>query len=446
VPSRDPSPSRSSSSSRSKSNVPARGPKVRTDGKVDVSCPQCATRYRVAEESLDSKIECQECHRVFFAKTTAGKRVAAPNNTKNYLLFGGGALVVLISLIVMSNSNDKPAPKPPAPHVEIPTFSPGNHPRTHQIVQWGKAMGSGNRLVISTHSDLTALATTLEVPPGDLDKICAAIATHDATMLFRELDCDSGTLADEATMSAPSGKATVYLVPKPGDGTYRKKTRGEIEVSFTMEGEQVKVTSWRVSLPPVRDKPLPSKGAFVANKDIAKPDEIEITDTAGTRKVKESKPAPVPHWEKATPAQQAKADQVVADIIKSADPEAPGTLFNRATMSVQTLDDKKAVVPRVLNAMYELYSDVTANNMKLSQLNKALCGFTGFAVNYELVGTGDATKDKALRESQIRQWFAFWWRYSSGDLSEFIDMRENLEEPLPDPKAPKDPKKTDPKK
>ena len=51
---------------------------------------------------LDSKIECTECHRVFFAKTTAGKRVQAPDYTKAYIGFGVLGLVIVGIFVAMS--------------------------------------------------------------------------------------------------------------------------------------------------------------------------------------------------------------------------------------------------------------------------------------------------------------------------------------------------------
>ena len=78
---------------------PARGPRL--DGRIDASCPQCGTRYRVTEEVLEQKIECQECHRVFFPKTTVGKKIAPPSHTSTYVLFGIIALIVLISFVWM---------------------------------------------------------------------------------------------------------------------------------------------------------------------------------------------------------------------------------------------------------------------------------------------------------------------------------------------------------
>ncbi len=424
--------SRSSSTARS-----ARGARPRTDGKVDVSCPQCATQYRIAAEAIDDKMECVECHRTFFPKTMVGKRAKAQDNTKTYLLMGGGALVVIVLFAVMASSGNTPVAQPKVVEARREVLTRGNHPRTAQIVKWAQAMGSDNRLVIKTHNDLGALAAKLEVPAGDENALFAAIATHDATRFLRELVADSASLETDEAMNAPSGKAIVYVTPKPGTDDWKKNTRGELEVSFTMAGEQVKVTGWDVKMAPVRNpaKPDNSKLSFVPNKDIAKPAAVEFTDSTGQKRMRtESQPAAVPHWDKATPEQQAKADKIVADLIASANPEARGGLFTRATLSVQTLEDRKAVVPRVLNAMFELYGDVNANNLKISQLDRALQTFTGSHVAYPVETTGDPAKDKAGRESCVRQWFAFWWRYSSGEMTDFLDLRENLEEPLEEPK------------
>jgi len=425
--------SRSSSTARS-----ARGARPRSDGKVDVSCPQCATQYRIAAEAIDAKMECVECHRTFFPKTMVGKRAKAQDNTKTYLLMGGGALAIIVLFAVMASGGDPPAEQPKVVEARREVLTRGNHPRTAQIVKWAQAMGSDNRLVIKTHNDLGALAAKLEVPAGDENALFAAIATHDATRFLRELVADSASLETEEAMNAPSGKAIVYVTPKPGTDDWKKNTRGELLVSFTMAGDQVKVTGWETKMAPVRNpaKPDDSKRTFTPNKDIAKPDVVEVTDSAGTRKVQESKPTPVPHWDKATPEQQAAADQIVADILASAVPDSPGGLFNRATLSVRTDEQRKAVVPRVLNAMYDCYGDTVANNMKLNLLNRAMVSFTGFAVNYQVEDSGNPAKDKAERESCVRQWFAFWWRYS-GDLSKWFDTRENLEEPLEETKPPK---------
>ncbi len=404
-----------------------------------MQCPQCAAQYRIAGDKLDTKIECSECHRVFFAKTTVGKRVQAPDNTKVYVGFGIGALA-LIGMFVMMSGGGKEKPKPaPAPVVKAPKYSVGDHPRAQMLLKWAQAVAADSRLILQTHADLPALGKAMGLANPDTDAVLQALQTHDMTRYLREMQCDSAALASDADMASPTGKGMLYVSAKPGDDTYDKKFRGELEVSFHMDGEQVRVSGLTTKLEPVRKKPDPNKATFVPNKDIAKPAEIEITDSAGTRKVKESKPAAVPHWSKATPEQQKKADDTVALILASADPEAPGNLFNKATLPIQTIDDKKAVVPRVLNAMFELYADVNTNNMKLSQLDRALRGWTGGAHNFELAGTGDAAKDKALRESCVRQWFAFWWRYSSGDLSDFINLSET--EDLLAPTKPAEPKK-----
>jgi hypothetical protein len=382
---------------------------------------------------------------VFFAKSTAGKRVQAPDYTKAYVGFGIGAVALIGLFVVMSGGGDAPK-KPPtvAAAPKTPEFTVGTHPRTAQLVKWAQAITANNLLVLQSHSDLGAIGKQLGLAKTDNDSVLKELQTHEQTQWFRDLVCDSAALASDADMSAASGKGYVFLTPKPGDTNFQKNARGELEVTFSTDGEQIKVTGWTMKLPPVRKAGAPDpnrKGAINVVKEIAKPEEQTITDSGGTRKVAVSKPAPVPHWSGATPAQQKMADEVVAALIKSADPEAPGTVYNRALARVVTMDDRKAVVPRVLNAMYELYSDVNANHDKLVQLNGGMKNFTGFSVNYEPKGTGDAAKDKADRESKIGQWFAFWYRYGN-NLEKWVETDESFEvTPETKPGEAKDAKK-----
>ena len=167
---------------------------------------------------------------------------------------------------------------------------------------------------------------------------------------------------------------------------------------------------------------------------IAAPKAVESEVGGQKRVIMESEPGAVPHWSGASPELQKKADDAVAQILQSASPDAPGNLFNKATMSIRTLDEKKAAVPRALNAMYELYGDVMGNNMKLSQLDRALRGWTGGGANYDATDSTDPARDKKEREAAIRRWFAFWYRYANGDLTEFIEAEESLDKPAAKPK------------
>ena len=155
----------------------------------------------------------------------------------------------------------------------------------------------------------------------------------------------------------------------------------------------------------------------------------KITDSAGTRKVTETKPQALGHWPKATPEQQKFADQIVADILFSLSDE-PGAAgkFTRATLQVRTLEEASAVVPRILNAMFELYEDPNTNNDKLSQLNKALYAITGWAVNYQVRSSEDAAKDKAERQSCMRQWFG-WYQQNQANVLRYREAEETGDEP-----------------
>ncbi len=427
----------SSSSSRSRS------PRARTDGRVDVACPGCGTQYRVTEEALEEKIECQSCHRTFFPKTQTGKRAQAPNHTKTYLIFGGVTVAMILSFVLLKGGgHDGETKKAPPAARQEETYTRGNHPRTSQVLAWAQAVGRNNPLVLETHSDLRALAATFGLSPDTpSSEIVKAFQTHDSARYLRELDVPSAMLDSEAAMNDPTGAATVYLTAR--DDNYSKKTRGEIDVQFRMDGAQVKVTGWQVTVKPEGnpDK-APSaaagKGGPVAppNTAIAAATVTEVTDENGTRKVLESKVAPVPHWENATPEQRAMADAVVADLLRSVTDNQP-VLFNKAMAKVKTLDDRKAAVPRILNALNDLYADLNANNEKVVPLTKAFETWTGFAAAYPKAGSGDAAKDKAARESSIRQYFAYWYRYGNSDLSRYYETEESLEFPTSPDQAPK---------
>lgn len=418
---------RDSAHSRSSSG---RGARARTDGKVDVSCPQCSAQFRIPADNLSEKLECSECHRVFIPKTTVGKRVKPPDNTKVYVGFGIGAVALIGIFFAMSGGGEKPKKAPVVEAPRGPEYNLGSHPRALQLVQWAQGIDKNDALLVPRYTDLPAAGKQLGVAnPNDIEMVTKELQTNISTRFLRELMCESAQLATQADMTAASGTGIVFVTPKPGDDNYLKRTRGEIEVTFRMDAEVVKVTGWKVKLPPIRDPnkadPLAAK-TFKPYKDIAKAEHVTISDSAGTRQVMESKPAAVPHWEKATAEQQKLADEVVDSVLKSADPDARGGLLARATMRVRTDDEIRAVVPRLLNAMFENYSDLTANNMRISQLDQALKSITGFAVNYQVQDSADPAKDKAERESCVRQWFAFWYR-NSGDISRWRETEETLE-------------------
>ena len=423
--------------------------RVAKDGKVDAPCPQCGTVYRVLAENLDQVIKCQECGKVFPARHTAGRKAHAPDYTKAYLAFGGLGLVLVVLFLVMSNSGGGKAKEAKAQtqanaqaqanQKRGDAYSVGTHPRAVQLQRWAEAFATDNRLVMKTNTDLTAAGKLLGAPDRDPDAALKALATHTLTQPLREFAVASATLAGNDDMTAETGRGTVFLVPKANDARWRKDTRGELEVTFRKDdGDTILVTGWTL-----KSEPAPAKGGGRASKPSTtdapiaagdKPAEAEITDSSGTRKVAEAEPRAMGHWEKATPELQKFADQVVADILfsVSGEPGAAGKA-NRATLSVRTADEASAVVPRILNAMFELYADPIANNDKLSQLNKAIYTIVGWSVNYQVQGTGDEAKDKAARQSCVRQWFA-WYHSNKANLLKNREEQENLDDSAGEPR------------
>jgi hypothetical protein len=438
----------SSAASRSQSSRAGRSgaaPRARSDGKIDIYCPQCGAHFRLPGDQLESKVTCTECTRTFFAKTAAGKRAPKPDNTKVYVGLGLTVVVAIIGLVMLNQSGGKPAPKPVVVNTGPTQADLDREYRRGLVVKWAGRVAQGDLFGVRQSSDMGALQAALGVSAqliGDErdQAIMAALRTHDATRLLHEMDGQNAS-ADVAAESAqtPTGKATLYLTTIPGDDSFDRKAGAQIEVDFRMDDTVLRVTGFKLTMPPVRRKPRPEDAGkyFKPSTEIAKPEDKELQLGGQKVKVRESPPVALKHEAGTTPEQQQKIDALVTDVLRSADPEADGRLFNRTCNALEKIG--KPTIPRLLNALHDLYPDVNGNNQKISQLNKCLLQLTGMEFAYDVRGTGDAAKDKAARESVIRQWFAWWWRFANDTHTDAIDKDEVLEpkEPAKKPAAGK---------
>jgi hypothetical protein len=68
---------------------------TRSDGRIDVFCPQCGAQYRIAPEVMEGKLRCTQCERTFFPKASAGKGQRKPDHTGAYWGFGIAAVLAI---------------------------------------------------------------------------------------------------------------------------------------------------------------------------------------------------------------------------------------------------------------------------------------------------------------------------------------------------------------
>ncbi len=221
------------------------------DGKVDVQCPQCATKYRILPDTLDDKIECADCHRVFLPRKTFGRRVARPDYTKAYVGFGAATVAIVVLLVATSGGSDKPA-APTKPAAKAPAYTVSNHPRAQMLLKWAQAVGENNGLVMRTHADLASLAKDFGKPGAAPDDVVELLRTHELSRPLRDLRATSAVLASPADMDGPTGKGLVQVAARFADANYDADAGGELEVSFRMDGEQLRVTSFWTKVAPKR--------------------------------------------------------------------------------------------------------------------------------------------------------------------------------------------------
>jgi hypothetical protein len=210
-------------------------------------------KLRVRSDVLDDNIECSECHRVFIPRKALGRRVARPDHSKAVLgIVAGVAVLIGVFIATSGGGGKKPAEANPAAKApKAPTYSLSTHPRAEQLSKWARAIAADNRLVMQTHSDLDALAKDLGVPK-ERDAVLQALHTAELSRHLRELDSTGAALASDADMSGATGKGTVFLAARVADANYASGTTCEVEVSFRMDGEQVRVTGFWTRNAPAR--------------------------------------------------------------------------------------------------------------------------------------------------------------------------------------------------
>lgn len=413
------------------------GPRARTDGKLDVFCPQCSAQFRVAADALDQKIQCTECHRTFFAKTAVGKPRKQKDYTKTYVLFGVLTLFIVVTLALMSGGGSKPA-NAETPVVAKRTIDKNTHPRADRLKEWAQRVKQGDKFGIIDGTDMAAMLTQFGLPAADYanaqgaqkealnDAILDAFKTNEAARYLRDLELTSASLETIEDAESSTGAGILYLSAPQGSKRYLWNRQCQIKVRFRADGagNATKVTGWETLVKPMETDPT-AGGAH--HDKIAAPKQATSVDGRNAT-ISESEPCALEHLASATPEMRAEIDKLIEELV-NADPDAAGPPpLNRISAQLKRTGDRgREVVPRLLNKMYELYPDPIANNMKLVQVNAVMKDITGLDYAYDQRDSGDATKDKAKRQSTIRQWFAYWYSGFQKDWN--IEKEESLERP-----------------
>jgi hypothetical protein len=242
---------------------PAAAPRVGADGKVDIFCPNCAQRYRIAEDALDNKVQCSVCTNVFLPRNTVGKLARGKDHTTVYASLGFFAVVVIAGLIlVMNRGNETPVqPAEPANAAAKANavLDAERVRRREQLVKWAKNVAAGELFMIREYSDLDALCAALGVDrrltKDQLDaQLLRALKSNMVTGKLYEFDCNTAELSLDAAKN-DFGTATLYLAPKPTDDKYDHGSSGTMAVDFKMDAGTVKVTGFRITAMPQPRKP-----------------------------------------------------------------------------------------------------------------------------------------------------------------------------------------------
>lgn len=419
-------------------------PTIDRDGKASISCPNCSTRYKIPEQSLESKVTCTQCHRTFFPLAAAGSRRKPADNTKP-IIYGVVAIVFLILLVWIVNSLSTPTKRKPNKVVEIPQqINLGNSTKeVRSVMAWAAAIGDKDSLNARMYTDLGAVQKLLNVEPqtkyattfGDDrielgSKILDALYVSVQAIVYRSYRPSMGRIMDESMVAKKAGKVRLSLYPRDSKVI---KAGATVEVYYRLDtsDDTFKVYKWHVVEMARADYLLEKtdgrnpKKKHKAHELIGEITSRQVSFAGEQVEVEEAELVPLPHHKDTPPKDRKTIDDLISVVL---DLNVSGILRNRATEAL--VDFGKASVPRLLSKMYELHKMRTPEDvMTVNLLCRTLRLTTGwrFGFNPRDHKGSDLGGTDAERLSSLKQWYAWWARYYDRDDWKLEDSDEDIE-------------------
>lgn len=418
-------------------------PSIGRDGKASISCPNCAARYKIAEENLESKVTCTQCHRTFFPLASAGSRRQPADNSKP-IIYGVVAVLAIIIVGFIINSLSSPPPRK-APVAKVPEPIPlGRDTREVQaVMKWATAVGGKDSFNAGMYTNLDAVQNLLSVEADKKHsttfgedrtrlgtKILDALFASDQALVYRHYKPSMGRIMDEAMVAKKAGKVRLSLYPR-NSKIIRDSATVEVYYRLDPKDDNFKVYKWHVITMARVDFLLENlEGRNPKNKH--KPHELigEITRRkvmfAGKEvDIEEAELVPLPHHRDTPPADRKTIDELIEKVL---DLNISGILRNRANETL--INFGKASVPRVLSKMYELHKMKTVEDViTVNLLCRCLRLTTGwrFGFNPRDHKASDLGGTDAERISALKQWYAWWARYYDRKDWKLEDSDEEIE-------------------
>jgi predicted Zn finger-like uncharacterized protein len=422
----------------------SRKPTIGRDGKASISCPNCAAQFKIAEDNLEMKVKCSQCHRTFFPLAAAKGRHAPPNYTQPIIMGVVAIVAIIVVGLIIDSLSTTGANTGPAV-VEKPTIEVGSKTKeVRAVIAWAKAIGDKDRLNAAFNTDMDTIQKKFDIDKKSLysrsfgeakkvieNKVLDTLFSATETIVFRAYTPSYGRITDEKMVEDKKG--TVRLSLSPRDSKIHRDS-AEVLVSYEWDSDdqRFKVYGWRVVTMASEDLLLEKidnknpRKKHIAHTEIGKVESRDIIFGGKKHQIEEAELVPLTHLETTSEEDRKTIDALIAKLI---DINASGIHFNRADLALQKFG--KAAVPRILNKMYETKMKTQDDVLVVNRLCRFLRHLTGerkgFNPAINTLGDADVGASEKERVSALKQWYAWWGRYYDRDNWRNIDSDEEIE-------------------
>lgn len=350
------------------------------------------------------------------------------------MVLAGGAVAVVVAIILARGGKDEPANKDPGPEKPAPNVGWSNE-RVQAVVAWTKAVVAGDRVTLATTTDLDAFQRhfalgdqrPVSTMSGDdrtrlKDEILDALLTREETKVLREFVPYGGRIVDPDMADAGAGK--VSLDVSATDAVRDKYvSEGTVELAFTSREGRYLVSGYAVTSAP-REKVERVKKTRPKHDTIAKPEIKKVMRGDKEVTVAESQIVPLDHLADTPPDLRAEIDRLIDELVR------PGALPRELTKVRSRLREiGKPAVPRLLTRFNDIKTDTPDGIVQLTQLDALLRDMSGRAFGFSPADNtvlASPQENEEARLSALRQWYGWWYLYHDKPLDIAFDKEEDL--------------------
>lgn len=195
-----------------------------------------------------------------------------------------------------------------------------------------------------------------------------------------------------------------------------------VEVTFRKQEGKLLVDNFGVTSQPRAKRPDKPKAKMPHHEQISGAKIVE-RDVGGKKvKVLEAEIVPLPHLADTPEELRQEIDRLIPELVRM---DIPPRERSKARTRLREIG--KPAVPRLLTRFNDIGANTPDGVAQLTQIDALLRDMSGHAFGFSPAQNtvlSSAQENEAARQSALKQWYGWWWKYHDKPLDQNFDKED----------------------